>query len=87
MRPETSEGGGRVRLRLRRRRLRPQPARRAGVRVPAQAVHAEAARRDGEGDDGLVEARCAALATDRRPPARRRIPRRPAQIVRFRPFL
>ena len=47
--PPRRRSQGRVRLRLRRRRLRPQPARQAGVRLPAQALHAEAAGRDGEG--------------------------------------
>ena len=43
-----------LRLRLCRGRLREEPAGRRAVRLPAEAVHAQAAGRHGEGDDGAV---------------------------------
>ena len=45
---------GRLRVRLRRRRLRPKPAGEAGIRLSAEAVHAQAADRDRQGGDAVT---------------------------------
>ena len=50
--PAQSGGEGDFRLRLRRGGLQQEPARRREIRIPRQAVHAQAARLQGEGDDG-----------------------------------
>ena len=48
------DGQGRVRLRLRRRRVRAQSAGGPGLRLPAQALLAQAADRDRQGSDELT---------------------------------